>query len=173
MVVMDDTISVLRERLAKAETRAARAEKAWETAKSEVADLTTALRVMMELSGGSAPVSSGASATVAERQRLIVELLRPNENEGKSPADLFEAYQILANEEISIDTFRTTLWRMRDRDVRIDDDIWLVKGANGQYWKVPGTFGTSARLEAQREAGVRDARGDADYLDDEDSEPPF
>jgi hypothetical protein len=172
---MDDAIPLLKERLAKAEARALRAEKAWKTAKNEVADLTTALRVVSELTGESPTGAVGANAAVAERQRLIVGLLHVGENNGQSPAELFEAYTGSAPEDINIDTFRTTIWRMRDKDVRIGDDIWLVKGANGQYWKVPGTFGTRARMEAAWEQdGASVAPVSIGNWDqDDENEPPF
>lgn len=171
---MDDPVSLIKERLAKSEAKEARAEKAWQAAKNETAEFRTALKVMMELTGA-APASapSGSAASIAERQKIIVQLLQVGEEDAQAPADLFESYKLLADEEINIDTFRTTIWRMKDRHYDIGWDTWLVKGATGGYWKLPGTLDTRKRHEgavAAAEAEVdRTIRG---YAEDDDNDPP-
>ena len=143
---MDDAIALIQERLTKAEVKAARAEKAWESAKSEVSDLTTALRVMTELSGGDS-AAVGQSSSTADRQVAITNLLKVGEEEGRAPADLFEAYREEVGDGINLETFRTTIWRMKDKAVHVGSDVWFVKGANGQYWKIPATYNTKLRSE--------------------------
>jgi hypothetical protein len=146
-----DHIALIRERLSKAEIRATRAEKAWESAKNEVADLLTTLRVLGEVTGESPPpVTANASAAVAERQKLIASLLKVGEAAASSPSDIFEMYKMFASEDISIDTFRTTIWRMKGHPFQVGDDLWLIMGDSGAYWKEPGTFETRARWEASQ-----------------------
>jgi hypothetical protein len=144
---VEDALNLIRDKLAKAEVKASRAEKAWESARNEVADLQTALRVMSELTGESlAPTTATASANVAERQLLIVRLLRAGEANAAAPAEVFDMYKLIAGEDISIDTFRTTIWRMKDIAFNDGPDLWLIKGDNGRYWKEPGTLETRKRL---------------------------
>ncbi len=169
---MEDAIALIRDRLVRAEVKAARAEKAWETAKNEVADLQTALRVMTELSGESpSSASAASSANVAERQLLIVRILRVGEGNATSPADIFDTYKFIATEEISIDTFRTTIWRMKDNSFSDGLDLWLVKGDNGRYWKEPGTIETRKRYEESQRAKMPVRPGPA--LEEYDDEVPF
>lgn len=141
---MDDAVRLIRDRLAKAEVRATKAEKAWEAAKNEVGDLQTALRVLLGLTGES-PGLNAASAPVADRQVQIVRLLRVGEERSQAPAEIFDNYKLFATEDIAIDTFRTTIWRMKDKAFHDGDDLWLIQGENGRYWKVPGTLNTRKR----------------------------
>jgi hypothetical protein len=148
---MKEALSLIQERLAKAEARASRAEKAWESAKAEVTDLRTALRVMSELSGDSPAASSGTVSTW-DRQQAIVALLAPGQEHGKSPADLFEKYKAQSDEDINIDTFRTTIWRMKDHTYTDMFGMWTVKGDSGSYWKVPSSMNAVQHQHAQRVA---------------------
>jgi hypothetical protein len=170
---MDDPIALIKERLAKAEAKEARAEKVWEAAKVETAEFRTALKVMMEITGESATqTATTPSANVAERQLTIVRLLRVGDAVGAAPADIYEMYKLLATEEISIDTFRTTIWRMKDVDFCDGADLWLVKGDNGRYWKVPGTFETRQRHE-QSVAVFAEANRAKAFADADDDDTPF
>jgi len=144
---MKDALNLLKERLGKAEAKAARAEKAWESAKSEVADLRTAYRVMSGLAGESD--SAGVSVSMGERQKTIMGLLQIGEEHGRSPAELFEAYKALSDEEISIDTFRTTIWRMKDVGYPDEWGVWIVKGDSGSYWKEPASMAAREHLGIQ------------------------
>lgn len=160
---MESAVTLIRERLAKAEIKAARAEKAWETAKNEVSDLQTALRVMSELTGESAPTST---ANVAQRQLIITRLLRVGEANAVSPSDLYEQYQAASGEDLNLDTFRTTIWRMKGGGFQDGPDLWLVTGDSGKYWKEPASLGTSQRYEALSAFGPGNIQHDTDPDDD-------
>ncbi len=163
---MKEHLTLLRERLAKAEAREARAKKTLETAKIETSDLQTALRVMSELAGESSPspLTSGG-----DRQKAILRLLPIGEASPKSPAELFEAYSLIADEVINIDTFRTTVWRMRDKAYHDEWGVWLVKGDTGNYWKEPASI--SARTVAELGSNIPDKTGDDELKGDERLHP--
>lgn len=157
---MSDALATIRDRLGKAQAKAARAEKAWEAAKAEAQDLQTALRVMSEIMGE--PPTIQASST-QNRQILISRLLQVGEENGKSPADIFDEFSAAASENISTDTFRTTIWRMKDNAVSDGQNMWLIKGDNGRYWKLPATWNTTNRqTEAERIASKWGASDDDD-----------
>jgi hypothetical protein len=143
---MSDTMAILKERVAKAEAKVARAEKALESAKNELSDLQTTFRVMSEISGESPTPVSVSSAAMAERQKIITRILPIGRENGQAPAEIFEAYKLVGLERITIDTFRTTIWRMKNNPFQTDKDTWYVEGDNGVYWKTPATFNTQARL---------------------------
>lgn len=130
---MQEAVTLLRDKAAKAELKVQRAEKALESARTELSDLQTALRVLETLSGesGGPSPSSGPSAPVAERQSEILKLLGVGQKQGHSPAELFTSYESVAKEGITIETFRTTVWRMKDREF----GDFVVRGDDGVYWK--------------------------------------
>lgn len=171
---MNDPIAILKDRAGKAAAKVARAEKALETAKTEYTELQIALRVMAGITGESLPTSSAIpSAAVAERQKTITGLLKVGEENASAPAEIFEAYKVLASEEISIDTFRTTIWRMKNNPFQTGDDVWFVQGNDGLYWKVPASVDTRKRAAAEQ-APVAPPTPVQHYDDfDDDSEVPF
>ena len=59
----------------------------------------------------------------------------------KAPADLFGLYKAIYGEDINIDTFRTTIWRMKDRLYDLHDGSWFVEGESGVYWKTSKLIG--------------------------------
>lgn len=129
---MDETVSLLRDRIAKAETKLSRAEKALETARSELSDLQTTLRVLQDLtSEPNAGAPQSGTSVVAERQSIIMSMLGVGVEQAKAPSDLFDFFELLSSEKITIDTFRTTVWRMRNNEV----DGWTVRSDGGVYWK--------------------------------------
>ena len=139
---MENAVALLREKVSKAEVKLLRAQKTMETAQTELADLRTALRVFETItgSGASAAGSSGPSAAVLDRQACIVDLLKIGREQGVPPAELYEAYVGLGSEEISIDTFRTTIWRMKDRLYEGKNGaLFVVYADAGRYWKQPAT----------------------------------
>lgn len=146
---MNETLAILRERLAKAESRVLRTEKALETARAELSDLQTALRVMEGITGEAATGSSASSSvTMSDRQSTIVQLLDVGQENGSPPADLFKAYTERSGEEISIDTFRTTIWRMKGAFFKVEGRTFLVHGDNGVYWKEAAVDMTGERGES-------------------------
>jgi len=136
---MTDALDTIRDRLAKAQAKASRAQKTLEAAKAEVHDLQTALRVMTDILGEGAAASA---PNPVNRQVLIARLLPTGEAGAKSPADVFEEYRKVSDEEIASDTFRTTLWRLKDLPVTDGADIWVIKGEHGRYWKLPASWNT-------------------------------
>lgn len=135
VMAMTDHISMLKGKIERAEAKVQRYQKSLETAENELSDLQTALRVLEGLSNASESNASGTSTTMG-RQLNIVRLLGVGQRNGQSPADLYAAYCRAAAEDITIDTFRTTIWRMKGKVFEIDDTPWEVHAGDGAYWKV-------------------------------------
>ena len=132
---MEDAVALLRDKLAKAEAKVQRHEKSLESARTELSDLQIALRVFENLTGeSSSGTQPGPSAAVAERQAEILRLLSVGRKQAHAPAELFASYELVGKESITIDTFRTTIWRMKDREF----GDWLVRSDDGLYWKESG-----------------------------------
>lgn len=131
---MNDPVALLRERVAKAEAKLIRAEKSVESARTELTEFQTALRVMEGLIGESASVSAPSTST-APRQSHILSLLSDQPSRAKPPADLFESYAFLGAEEITLDTFRTTIWRMKNKTFDTPNGTVTVRGSDDGYWK--------------------------------------
>jgi hypothetical protein len=131
---MSDHLSILKDRLAKAEAKVQRHKKSLESAESELSDLMTAMRVMEEIANGGDSNTAGTPTTIG-RQLDIVKLLPVGRKKGASPADLYASYNLYAGENITIDTFRTTLWRMKDKSFEMDSTEFVVHGDAGVYWK--------------------------------------
>lgn len=161
---MNEAVALLKERVEKAGLKVARAEKALESAKIELADFQTALRVMEGIAGLQATESSpNPSATmVSDRQALIVQMLGVGEEKGQAPADLFGIYRGQSGEEINIDTFRTTIWRMRGRIYHVQGSSFLVHGDSGHYWK-------ERVIDLSSEAEIHEMLGD--YETPKENEP--
>ncbi len=131
---MTDHIALLRERLEKAEAKVDRYRKSLKTAEKEHTDLLTALRVIEEITNVSESNASGTPTTIG-RQLAIVNFLGVGRENAKPPADLYATYNLFEGEDITIDTFRTTIWRMKDRVFEIDGADFVVHGDSGAYWK--------------------------------------
>ena len=132
---MEDAISALQDRLAKAQARLVRAQKALDSSLSEVTDLETAIRVLASINGESPNATT--SSAVTNRQVVIIGLLGVGRNKASPPAELFEQYRSQTGEDITIDTFRTTIWRMKDRTHTDQNGNWAVNAVDGAYWKTP------------------------------------
>lgn len=134
---MNDPIAILRDRLAKAAAKVMRAQKSLDSAVSEMTDLQTAIRVIdgivSESSGG--PPSTAQSSAVSGRQTVILHLLAVGRESASPPAVLFEKYRLRTGEDITIDTFRTTIWRMADKIFASEDSKIIVKRGEDGYWK--------------------------------------
>lgn len=134
---MTDTIDLLKERQKKAEAKVLRYEKTLETAKNELSDIITTLRVLGDIGESAEPESMAPKpSVVGERQKNIMHLISESQENARAPADIFESYKVFFGDDVSIDTFRTTIWRMKDRVVAMEDGEWCVYSDNGQYWKV-------------------------------------
>ncbi len=133
---MTDTINILKERLRKAEAKVSRYEKTLETAKNELSDIKTTLRVLGNIEGESVGDSQpNKPSPVGGRQHDILMLLTVGVEKSQQPADLYESYKLIGSDDINIDTFRTTIWRMKDKTFVMDGDEWTVCSENGRYWK--------------------------------------
>ena len=132
---MENPIEILRQRVAKAEAKEARAEKALAAAQAERCDLQTALRVMESIAGEATGEGAPATDSVGNRQAQILKLLREGADSGRAPADLFAPYKAATQDEINIETFRTSIWRMKDKQFRDGGQTVWVRGNNGIYWK--------------------------------------
>ena len=170
--VMVEPLDVVKDRLARAQARVGRAQKALESAKTEQAELEITLRIMSEISGESVGLSGPQSSiSVTRRQGEIVDILKAGRENALAPAELYDRYNLMATENISIDTFRTTIWRMKDTSFVRGDDLWLVKGDGGRYWKEAGTFNTRARMT--QTASHTEVPDEFDTDLDDDPDPPF
>ncbi|MFO6429122.1 hypothetical protein ACLBKT_03420 [Erythrobacter sp. W302b] len=135
---MNDILEQLKDRHAKAKARLEKAEKALESARSEFSDIETALRVLQEMQGigASGGVKSVATEVVAERQSNILKVLREGRNSALEPKELYVYYSLTFGDDVSLDTFRTTIWRMKDRGPFADGETrWTVENEDGRYWK--------------------------------------
>ncbi len=134
---MTNTIKLLKERQNKAQTKVARYEKTLETAKNELSDINTTLRILGEIEGVSDSESDKKSVTsVGERQNNLLFLIADGQDRATQPAEIYETYKVLYGEEINIDTFRTTIWRMKGKTFLHEGKKWRVHSNNGHYWKV-------------------------------------
>ena len=133
---MTTILSDLEDRLGKARAKVDRCEKAFETARLEVSDLETALRVVRSMSGESgAAKPAQATSPMSNRQRDILSVLHTGRDNSQAPAQIFEAYKLIGDFDISLDTFRTTVWRMADNVFTLGDSLFRVFRENGRYWK--------------------------------------
>lgn len=136
---MTDPITLLKVRAEKAEAKVARYSKSLESAKKELADVQTAMRVMAEITGDSAGDSGAGEHTpvtsTSNRQQEIAELLGVGRSNGKSPIDLFERYTAEGSDDINVDTFRTTIWRMKNKTYNCDGQQFIIRSGDGEYWR--------------------------------------
>lgn len=132
---VSDAISLIRDRLTKAEAKVSKHEKALESARSEVTDLQTALRVMADITGESVSAGKGGSASIGARQMTILQSLGTGMERSKPPADIFVEYKMSDGDDISADTFRTTIWRMKNKTFAVNDEAFVVRAQEGMYWK--------------------------------------
>lgn len=133
---MTDHLSILRDRIEKAESKVRRYQKSLETAESELSDLETALRVFEGIANGGDSNGAGTPSTMG-RQLEILRLLTVGREKSQAPAELYKTYTYVGSEDITIDTFRTTIWRMKDKVFDADGSEWVVHGDSGNYWKEP------------------------------------
>lgn len=151
---MDDILAQVKERYEKARAKAEKAEKALDSARSELSDIETTLRVLQEMAGATNPnpAKGGPSEAVAERQANILSILGESQKTAVEPKELHGKYSIQFGEDVSLDTFRTTIWRMRERGpFQHQGMYWRVVNFDGRYWKEPTS-------EAE---GAADPPGDA------------
>jgi hypothetical protein len=133
---MVDHIALLKDRLSKCETKVARYRKTLETAENEMAEVKIALRVLGEISGESPnSVKSESNSSTANRQQEIADLLGVGRQQGKSPMELYDAYGLFGEDEINLETFRTTIWRMKGREYVKDGISYIIRSGDGRYWK--------------------------------------
>jgi hypothetical protein len=162
---MEDTLAALKERIGKAETRVQRYEKSLETARSELADLHTAFRVISDIAGiAEANPAPSPAANISNRQSIIVGLLKDGRARAAAPVDLYNGYSQFSDENISIDTFRTTIWRMKDKNFKVDGITYVVRSEDGAYWR---------ECEDDFAALAAELPKQPDFSDDDDSEVPF
>lgn len=160
---MSDHIAILKERLAKCEAKVLRHKKALESAENELSDIRTTLRVLGEISGESpSDVRGQAAGSTANRQQEIAGILAVGRDFGQSPIDLYEEYKRLGTDEINLDTFRTTIWRMKGRSYIVEATEYVVNSDGGRYWKEPASGAESQSQPVN-----------FGTFDDDDSEIPF
>jgi hypothetical protein len=129
-----DVMAVLRDRRVKAEAKVRRAAKALEIAQKELTDVVAAERVMADITGESPDQRSGGGG-VSDRDGEIAKLLGVGPTEANSPAELHPVYVRATGDTPNLDVFRTALWRLQKKAVRVGDKAWSVKSENGRYWR--------------------------------------
>lgn len=160
---MVDPLKVIEERIQRLRAKVEKHEKALESARCELSDMETALRVLSGVMGESTPNTGMATyASVANRQRDILAFLSEGAENSQAPVGIFNAYKVSAVGDINIDTFRTTIWRMRDKWFDLGGVQWCVRSANGAYWKeknneTPGAATPGVSKEFGREAESEDS----------------
>lgn len=132
--VMTDHVSILRSRIEKAESKVQRYQKSLESANNELSDLFTALRVIEGIENSGDSGGTGTITTMG-RQLDIVKILGVGRENAQPPVDIYATYSLVCNENIKIDTFRTTIWRMKDQVFEVDGQSYIVYGESGNYWK--------------------------------------
>lgn len=133
---MTDAVSILKDRLAKGQAKVARIKKQLDAAEIEVSDTQTALRVLdLVFNQQSSESGGGDQSTTVTRQLDIVAVLNVGQESASAPADVFEGFKLISTEIINIDTFRTTLWRMKGKVYATAEGAYIVEGDNGLYWK--------------------------------------
>lgn len=130
---MSDHVKLLSDRIAKAETKVARYKKSLETAELELSELQIALRVLSGLSADADSNAGGTGSTLG-RQRDIVRLMGVGRENAQPPAEIYADYLKASDEKISIDTFRTTIWRMKGKSFVVNVTPYLVCNEDGVYW---------------------------------------
>lgn len=133
---MTDHIAILKERIEKAKAKVQRYQKSLESAETELSDLETTLRVLDGIANEGDSSETGSSPTL-DRQKWIAELLGVGVDNAQQPADLYVSYSAICSEDITIETFRTTIWRMKGKRFRLERGEFDVQGENGSYWKEP------------------------------------
>lgn len=129
-----DVMALVKERRAKAEGKVARAEKALESAKKELAELLAAERVVGEITGES-PEPRTSEGFVSAREIAIAKLIPSDPENAIAPAELYPKYIDASGEEINLDAFRTAIWRLKGKKVQGEEYAWIVKADNGRYWR--------------------------------------
>ncbi len=137
---MTDVINQVHERHAKAKARVERAEKALDSARSELFDIEAALRVLAGIAGGNTAnlAKNAPSEAVSVRQANILEILPIQSTEGVEPKALYGKYDFrFPDDNVGLDVFRTTLWRMKERGGIFENgfQFWTVMSEQGRYWK--------------------------------------
>lgn len=131
--VMTDHVKMLGDRIAKAEAKVIRYRKSLEAAEIELSELQIALRVLGGLSTDSDSNAPGTGSTLG-RQREIVRLMGVGRENAQPPAEIYAEYLRASSEQISIDTFRTTIWRMKGKNFAVDLTSFKVCNEDGVYW---------------------------------------
>ncbi|WP_337828573.1 hypothetical protein [Pseudonocardia sp. TMWB2A] len=135
---MIDAITALQERQQKAEAKVARLEKSLKSAKNELNDLDIALRVMQGIAGvDTSPTAQSSASTTLDRQILIALILSIGHESPVSPSDAHKMYSAAGGEEIALETFRTTIWRMADKHYDLPDGQYVVRRDQRGYWREP------------------------------------
>ncbi|MEO6717255.1 MAG: hypothetical protein ABIM50_08420 [Novosphingobium sp.] len=143
-------MAALKDRRAKAEAKVSRASKALESAEKELADVLAAERVVGDITGES--VGSKPSDTpVSARDVTITKLLSDNQNEAKSPAELYPLYTAQTLDNINLEAFRTAVWRLLKKTIPGEKKVWVVKSQDGRYWREPVGGGEPEEEEEEEE----------------------
>jgi len=99
---------------------------------------------MVEIAGESAAQNhTQAITSTFNRQQEIADLLGVGSQNSRSPVELFETYDESGMDDINIDTFRTTIWRMKGKTYTCGDREYEIDSADGRYWKKPAVVNES------------------------------
>jgi hypothetical protein len=171
---MTDHLTTLRDRIAKTQAKVQRYKKSLESSEKELSDLAIALRVIEGIANDGEANGGGTSTTVG-RQLEIVRLLGVGRENASPPADIYARYHAMGAEDISIDTFRTTIWRMKGKEFQVEGHSFMVHGdtAEGVYWKELDEFDQFLTQDTGAERAIDPPTPNPFDAFDDDSEIPF
>lgn len=137
---MNSVVQQIEARRTKLLAKVEKAEKALESARSELADTDAALRVLANIAddSGTSEAKGQQSDAVSERQANILHILPEDADAGLEPKVLHAKYCFnFPIDDVSLDVLRTTVWRMKDRGNLHTQDgrLWSVDSDQGRYWK--------------------------------------
>ena len=157
-----DTVSLLRERLAKAEAKVTRAERSLEAARNEVGDIQTTLRVLDELAGETKRSEGGSDQS--NRLTSLLLAIPDSEFASASPAEMWEGFKLVYTDPANLEAFRTAVWRMKDKSYTWKGESWIVRAADGRYWR---------ETESVADDSAAFSRTGTTSAWDEEDDPPF
>jgi hypothetical protein len=93
---------------------------------------------------------TGVTKEVSRRHNYIIQALPVDEAEAKSPAEIYASFVAETGDRVtSIETFRTTIWRMADgrAPFTCDGSEWFILRSDAGYWKEPAQAIEARRAE--------------------------
>jgi hypothetical protein len=128
---MTDTGTVLREKEAKLETRVKRARATLESLETQLGEVRTTLKVLVDMGLAEAPAdlhdgADGGAETLNENQSAVVATVPEGEDNALPPKGIIDKLEFRGT-NLNGDYVRTVLWRLAKRGA--------IHNKNGLYWR--------------------------------------